>query len=286
MTAPVGQVTKDFDLSETAMRDWGRQAEVDAGERDGPTSSEREKLAQLRRENRRLREDVEILKRATAPASTPSSSARHSLRPQTHRPADAGRRAHLPQPRPGCARAARPAATHPPHHHIPSNARLRAEKKGETGARTCRRPHVSSSVATARRLSAAALTAAAVLGTTALPASAAGHPRPDGAKVEISAVQYDSPGYDDGSDHSLNREWVEITNNSRRDVDLDGWTLQSEDGDTYTFDRYRLEGRTADPKAVGNGADRGNAVCPTPLCQVRNHRLGDRHQARFGCDYA
>jgi transposase len=48
------------------VRDWVRQAEVDAGERDGLTSSEREELAQLRRENRRLREDVEVLKRATA----------------------------------------------------------------------------------------------------------------------------------------------------------------------------------------------------------------------------
>lgn len=39
---------------------------VDAGERDGLSSDEREELAALRRENRRLREDVEILKRATA----------------------------------------------------------------------------------------------------------------------------------------------------------------------------------------------------------------------------
>ncbi|WP_434099933.1 transposase [Streptomyces viridosporus] len=38
----VGQVAKDFDLTETAVRDWVRQAEVDAGERDGLTSSERE----------------------------------------------------------------------------------------------------------------------------------------------------------------------------------------------------------------------------------------------------
>ncbi|MBG0851509.1 TerD family protein [Streptomyces spinoverrucosus] len=59
----VGQVAKDFDLTETAVRDWLKQAEVDAGERDGLTGSEREELAQLRRENRRLREDVEILKR-------------------------------------------------------------------------------------------------------------------------------------------------------------------------------------------------------------------------------
>ncbi|MFJ3638125.1 transposase [Streptomyces sp. NPDC090112] len=62
----VGQVAKDFDLTETAVRGWVRQAEVDAGDRDGLTSGEREELALLRRENRRLREDVEVLKRATA----------------------------------------------------------------------------------------------------------------------------------------------------------------------------------------------------------------------------
>ncbi|PWR12904.1 hypothetical protein DKT69_22520 [Micromonospora sicca] len=63
----VGQVSKDFDLTETAVREWVKQAELDAGTRsDGLTSDEREELAQLRRENRRLREDVEILKRATA----------------------------------------------------------------------------------------------------------------------------------------------------------------------------------------------------------------------------
>jgi transposase len=57
----VGQVAKDFDLTETAVREWVRQAERDAG-----TSDERQELAELRRENRRLREDVDILKRATA----------------------------------------------------------------------------------------------------------------------------------------------------------------------------------------------------------------------------
>ncbi len=64
----VGQVAKDFDLTETAVREWLKQAERDAGTRDGGglSSTERAELAQLRRENRRLREDVEILKRATA----------------------------------------------------------------------------------------------------------------------------------------------------------------------------------------------------------------------------
>ncbi|TKK90843.1 transposase [Herbidospora galbida] len=62
----VGQVARDFDLTETAVRDWVRQAEIDTGQRDGLTSAEREELAALRRENRRLREDVDVLKRATA----------------------------------------------------------------------------------------------------------------------------------------------------------------------------------------------------------------------------
>jgi transposase len=63
----VGQVAKDFDLTETAVREWVKQAERDAGTGDGGlTSDERRELAELRRENRRLKEDVDILKRATA----------------------------------------------------------------------------------------------------------------------------------------------------------------------------------------------------------------------------
>nr|CEL22190.1 Mobile element protein [Kibdelosporangium sp. MJ126-NF4] len=63
---PLGQVARDFDLPVTAVRAWVRQAELDAGTpSDGRTGSEREELAALRAENRRLREDNEILKRAT-----------------------------------------------------------------------------------------------------------------------------------------------------------------------------------------------------------------------------
>ena len=64
----VGQVARDFDLTETAVREWVKQAERDAGswQDGGLTTAEREELARLRRENRRLAEDVEILKRATA----------------------------------------------------------------------------------------------------------------------------------------------------------------------------------------------------------------------------
>jgi len=63
----VGSVARDLDLTETAVRAWVKQADVDDGRRgDGLTSSERAELAQLRKENRVLREERDILKRATA----------------------------------------------------------------------------------------------------------------------------------------------------------------------------------------------------------------------------
>jgi transposase len=63
----VGQVARDFDLTETAVRAWVKQADRDAGRRtDGLSSEDRAELARLRQENRRLQQDVDILKRATA----------------------------------------------------------------------------------------------------------------------------------------------------------------------------------------------------------------------------
>ena len=62
----VGQVCRDLDLTETAVRRWVEQAEIDAGRRTGLTTAEREELAQLRREVRVLREEREILKKAAA----------------------------------------------------------------------------------------------------------------------------------------------------------------------------------------------------------------------------
>ena len=62
----IGQVARDFDLTETAVRVWVRQAEIDAGERDGLSTEERQELSRLRRENKRLQADVDLLKRATA----------------------------------------------------------------------------------------------------------------------------------------------------------------------------------------------------------------------------
>ncbi len=64
----IGAVARDLDLTETAVRRWVEQAEVDSG--GGPagalTTAEREELAQLRRRVRTLEMEREILKKATA----------------------------------------------------------------------------------------------------------------------------------------------------------------------------------------------------------------------------
>src|SRR5882672_680213 len=64
----VGAVARELDLAETAVRRWVQQAEVDAGRgRPGAlTTEEREELGRLRRENRTLRMERDILKKATA----------------------------------------------------------------------------------------------------------------------------------------------------------------------------------------------------------------------------
>ena len=64
----IGVIAKELDLSETAVRRWAQQATVDAG-RGGTgalTTAEREELVRLRRENRRLAMEREILRKAAA----------------------------------------------------------------------------------------------------------------------------------------------------------------------------------------------------------------------------
>lgn len=57
-------VAESLGCSDQSLRIWVKQAEVDIGERDGLTFVEREELRRLRRENARLKQEREILKRA------------------------------------------------------------------------------------------------------------------------------------------------------------------------------------------------------------------------------
>jgi transposase-like protein len=63
---PISQIAKDLGISESCLRNWMHQANVDAGRKEGLTTEERKELVKLRRENRTLAMENEILKRAAA----------------------------------------------------------------------------------------------------------------------------------------------------------------------------------------------------------------------------
>ncbi len=78
------ELSREFEPSAQAIRNWVAQADRDAGRRgDGLTSGEREELRHLKRENRRLRQEREILAKAAAwfareTGSVPSGSSSSS----------------------------------------------------------------------------------------------------------------------------------------------------------------------------------------------------------------
>ncbi|WP_327240752.1 lamin tail domain-containing protein [Streptomyces sp. NBC_01318] len=113
---------------------------------------------------------------------------------------------------------------------------------------------------TVRRLVATGLAAGSVVAVVAMPASADdGHNRgrhhQSYSRVVLGSIQYDSPGRDDYSNRSLNREWVEVTNTGYRPVNLNGWTLSDRDGNRYRFDDVRLAGRATVRVHTGRGHD-------------------------------
>jgi transposase len=63
---PVSQVAAELGIAQSALHRWLRQADIDEGERAGLTTEERAELVRLRRANRQLEMENEILKRAAA----------------------------------------------------------------------------------------------------------------------------------------------------------------------------------------------------------------------------
>lgn len=133
---------------------------------------------------------------------------------------------------------------------------------------------VSSSV---RRVTGAAAVAAVMVGATALPAAATGQQpgRLHHGVVYISGVQHDGLSRADHSNRALNKQWVDVTNSSRRVVNLERWTLSDADGHTYTFHHVRLAGRATVRVHTGVGRD-----TRTDIYQDRRTRAFDRNADR------
>jgi transposase-like protein len=63
---PISEIARDLSISESCLRNWINQADIDDGSKPGLSTDERKELAELRREKRRLEMENEILKRAAA----------------------------------------------------------------------------------------------------------------------------------------------------------------------------------------------------------------------------
>lgn len=128
------------------------------------------------------------------------------------------------------------------------------------------------------RLAATAAAAVALVGSAALPATADGNDwrgdhrgnhrhhgdngdwgdhgrRGPRSNVEISEVQYNSPGFDNRSNRSLNGEWFKVKNEGRYPVQLRNYTIRDEDGHTYRFGWLRLRGGQEVTVHTGYGRD-------------------------------
>jgi transposase len=63
---PIAEIARDLGIWDSTLGNWVKQARIDAGEQDGLTSDERARLAELERENARLRMERDLRKRTVA----------------------------------------------------------------------------------------------------------------------------------------------------------------------------------------------------------------------------
>ena len=76
----IGQIAKDFGVHEGTITKWVRQAEIDAGNKPGNTSDESAELREMRRRNRLLEQENEVLRRAAAYLSQANLPSKGSTR--------------------------------------------------------------------------------------------------------------------------------------------------------------------------------------------------------------
>ncbi|MFE2379027.1 lamin tail domain-containing protein [Streptomyces sp. NPDC059398] len=115
-----------------------------------------------------------------------------------------------------------------------------------------------SSLSSGSRLAAAVLASGALLAAAAFPAAATGHhhpaPRPERSAVVVGAVHHvDSHGRGHHRDNRANAEWITVTNQSRRAVELRGWTLTDAQHHSYRFPALRLGAHKSVKVHTGHG---------------------------------